>query len=262
MPNIDNIVKQLKNRKVFRSLAIYAGFAFVLLQVCSIIIPGLFLPEWTMTFIIVLIILGFPIIAVLSWIYDITPAEGEETASTETSQPLGVYALTGLVLTVIGFGFWVAVGVFGVSFGGDEERLSIAVLIPENISNIEHAILNRKIAEDLIIDISRFSSGAIILPSINEVLSTKNSLKPKKISRLLNTKYVLISSLFIEENNFELRCRLIEPYSRKSLYSKTWSDKQQNLPIVLEILSMGIIKSLDIEIAFPTKELPPPLILL
>ena len=261
MPNIDNIVKQLKNRKVFRSVAIYAGFAFVLLQVCDIVIPRLFLPEWTMTFIIVLAIIGFPIIAVLSWIYDITPAEGGETPPTEATQPLGVYALTGLVLTVIGVGFWVIVGVFGVSFGGDEERLSIAVLIPENISNIEHAILNRKIAEDLIIDISRFSSGAIILPSINEVLSTKNSLKPKKISRLLNTKYVLISSLFIEENNFEFRCRLIEPYSRKSLYSKTWSDKKQNLPIILEILSMGIIKSLDIEIVLPTKAISSPLIL-
>jgi TolB-like protein len=260
MPNIDKILKQLKNRKVFRSIAIYAGFAFVLLQVCDIVIPRLFLPEWTMTFIIVLTIIGFPIIAVLSWIYDITPSDGKEP-STETTQPIGIYALTGLVLTVIGVGFWVIVGVFGVSFGGDEERLSIAVLIPENISNIEHAILNRKIAEDLIIDISRFSSGAIILPSINEVLSTKNSLKPKKISRLLNTKYVLISSLFIEENNFELRCRLIEPYSRKSLYSKTWSDKKQNLPIILEILSMGIIKSLDIEIVLPTKAIPSPLIL-
>ena len=265
MPNIDNIVKQLKNRKVFRSLAIYAGFAFVLLQVCSIIIPGLFLPEWTMTLIIVLAIIGFPIIALLSWIYDITPSsKGSKTVSTETkgeTQPLGIYALTGLVLTIIGVTFWVGVGIFGLTFGGDDETLSIAVLLPENISNIEHEVINRKIAEDLIIDISRFSSGAIILPSINEVLSTKNSLKPKKISRLLNTKYVLISSLFIEENNFEFRCRLIEPYSRKSLYSKTWSDKQQNLSIVLEILSIGIIKSLDIEIVLPTKALPSPLIL-
>ena len=262
MPNINNIVKQLKKRKVFRSVAIYAAFAFVLIQVCSIVFPALYLPDWTMTFVVVLVIIGFPTTLVLSWIYDIIPAEDGETPPTDTSQPLGVYALTGLVLTVIGVGFWVIVGVFGVSFGGDEERLSIAVLIPENISNIEHAILNRKIAEDLIIDISRFSSGAIILPSINEVLSTKNSLKPKKISRLLNTKYVLISSLFIEENNFELRCRLIEPYSRKSLYSKTWSDKKQNLPIILEILSMGIIKSLDIEIVLPKKELPSPFMLL
>ena len=260
MPNIDNIVKQLKNRKVFRSLAIYAGFAFVLIQVCSIVFPALYLPDWTMTFLVVLVIIGFPTTLVLSWIYDITPSEGGKTPSMETTQPLGIYALTGLVLTVIGVGFWISVGIFGLSFGGDDERLSIAVLIPENISNIEHEILNRKIAEDLIIDISRFSSGAIILPSINEVLSTKNSLKPIKISRLLHTKYVLTSSLFIEENNFELRCRLIDPYSRKSLYSKTWLDKQQNLPIVLEILSIGIIKSLDVEIIPPTKEIISPVI--
>ena len=259
MPNIDNIVKQLKNRKVFRSLVIYAGFAFVLIQVCSIVFPALYLPEWTMTFLVVLVIIGFPTTLVLSWIYDITPTKGEEAPFTNTTQPFSVYALTGFVLTVIGVAFWVVVG---VSFGRDEERISIAVLIPENISNIEHEILNRKIAEDLIIDISRFSRGAIILPSVNEVLSTKNSLNPIKISRLLNTKYVLTSSLFIEENNFELRCRLIEPYSRKSLYSKTWSDKQQNLPIVLEILSMGVIKSLDIEIALPKKELPSNFILL
>ena len=258
MPNINNIVKQLKNRKVFRSLAIYAGFAFVLIQVCSIVFPALYLPDWTITFVVLLVIIGFPTTLVLSWIYDITPSNGEETPHTETSKPLGLYA--GLVLTVVGIGFWITVGVFGVSFGGDDERISIAVLIPENISNIGHEVLNRKIAEDLIIDISRFSSGAIILPSINEVLSTKNSLKPIKISRLLHTKYVLTSSLFIEENNFELRCRLIDPYSRKSLYSKTWLDKQQNLPIVLEILSIGIIKSLDVEIIPPTKEIISPVI--
>ena len=121
MPNIDNIVKQLKNRKVFKSLAIYAGFAFVLLQICDIVIPRLFLPEWTITLIIVLVIIGFPIIAVLSWIYDITPSEGEETASTDISQPFGIYAVTGLVLTVIGVGFWVSIGVVGVSFGGNTE---------------------------------------------------------------------------------------------------------------------------------------------
>ena len=74
MPNIDKILKQLKSRKVFRSVAIYAGFAFVLLQVCDIVIPRLFLPEWTMTLIIVLVIIGFPTTLVLSWIYDITPA--------------------------------------------------------------------------------------------------------------------------------------------------------------------------------------------
>ena len=59
MPNIDKILKQLKSRKVFRSVAIYAGFAFVLIQVCSIVFPALYLPDWTMTFVVVLVIIGF-----------------------------------------------------------------------------------------------------------------------------------------------------------------------------------------------------------
>ena len=73
MQNINNIVKELKNRKVFKSLAIYAAFAFVLIQVCSIVFPALYLPDWTMTFVVVLVIIGFPTTLVLSWIYDITP---------------------------------------------------------------------------------------------------------------------------------------------------------------------------------------------
>ena len=88
MPNIDKILKQLKNRKVFRSLAIYAGFAFVLIQVCSIVFPSLLLPDWTMTFLIVLVIIGFPTTFILSWIYDITPSESEETASINTKEEI------------------------------------------------------------------------------------------------------------------------------------------------------------------------------
>ena len=61
MPDSKNIFEQLKKRKVFRSIAIYAAFAFVLIQVCSIVFPALHLPDWTETFIVVLVIIGFPI---------------------------------------------------------------------------------------------------------------------------------------------------------------------------------------------------------
>ena len=132
MPNINNIVTQLINRKVFRSLAIYAAFAFVLIQVCSIVFPALYLPDWTITFVVLLVIIGFPTTLVLSWIYDITPAEDGEKPPTEATQPIGAYALTGLLLTVIGIGFWVSVGMFGITFGWDDEVPSIAIIPFEN----------------------------------------------------------------------------------------------------------------------------------
>jgi len=49
--------------------------------------PRLGLPEWTVTFLIVLLIAGFPIAVALSWIFDITPAGIKKTEPT-TSMPL------------------------------------------------------------------------------------------------------------------------------------------------------------------------------
>ena len=101
MPNIDNIVKQLKNRKVFRSLAIYAAFAFVLIQVCSIVFPALYLPDWTMTFVVVLVIIGFPTTLILSWIYDVTPEGVEKTDSVKLSSDTN-YSTIILILVIVG----------------------------------------------------------------------------------------------------------------------------------------------------------------
>jgi len=167
MPNIDNIVKQLKSRKVFRSLAIYAGFAFVLIQVCSIVFPALYLPDWTMTLLVVLLIIGFPTTLVLSWIYDITPAEDGETSPTEATQPLGVYALTGLVLTVIGIGFWVSISVFGLSFGGSDEVPSIAIIPFDNKGADEDEFYAYGISSELISDVA--GAGLIRVASIRDI---------------------------------------------------------------------------------------------
>ena len=73
MPDSNNIFKELKKRKVFRSIAIYAAFAFVLIKVSSIVFHALHLPDWTETFIVVLVMIRFPTTFILSWIYDVNP---------------------------------------------------------------------------------------------------------------------------------------------------------------------------------------------
>ncbi len=65
--------KELKRRKVFRIIAMYAATAFIIMEAGDIMLPRLGLPDWTVTFIIVLLIIGFPISIILSWIFDLTP---------------------------------------------------------------------------------------------------------------------------------------------------------------------------------------------
>ena len=216
MPNIDKILKQLKSRKVFRSVAIYAGFAFVLIQVCSIVFPALYLPDWTMSFVVVLVIIGFPTTLVLSWIYDITPSEGGETPPTEATQPLGVYALTGLVLTVIGVGFWVAVGVFGVSFGGDDEVPSIAIIPFDNKGDKEDEFYAYSISSELISDVT--SAGLIRVAGLKDIESLEyQTMKYNELSEKLFVRYIAHGSIWKIDSVFQLSMELYDTKTSKVL---------------------------------------------
>jgi hypothetical protein len=61
---------------VLRVITVYAAVAFVILQLVEILAPSLRLPDWTMNLILVVLIVGFIIAIILSWIYDIHPEGG------------------------------------------------------------------------------------------------------------------------------------------------------------------------------------------
>ena len=71
--------KELKRRNVLRSLAIYAGTAFIILEAATIIFPRWGLPDWTIDLVLYLLIIGLVITVIISWIYDITPEGVQKT---------------------------------------------------------------------------------------------------------------------------------------------------------------------------------------
>ncbi|HDS06580.1 MAG TPA: hypothetical protein ENO05_03040, partial [Bacteroides sp.] len=73
--------RELKRRRVFRVSAMYAATAFIIIEAGDIVLPRLGLPDWTVTLLIILLIAGFPIAIILSWIFDVTPEGIEKTES-------------------------------------------------------------------------------------------------------------------------------------------------------------------------------------
>jgi len=71
--------KEVKRRNVHRSLAIYAGTSFIILEAATIIFPRWGLPEWSIDLVLWLLILGAFINVIVSWIYDITPGGVQKT---------------------------------------------------------------------------------------------------------------------------------------------------------------------------------------
>jgi hypothetical protein len=64
---------ELKRRNVFRVAAAYAVIAWLLVEVSDTIFPRLGLPDWTVTFVIVLLLLGVPVSLFFAWAYELTP---------------------------------------------------------------------------------------------------------------------------------------------------------------------------------------------
>jgi Predicted integral membrane protein len=64
--------RELKRRHVYTVVATYAVVSWMLLQIGEVTFGPLHLPEWVMSRLVVLVIIGFPIVVVLAWFFDLT----------------------------------------------------------------------------------------------------------------------------------------------------------------------------------------------
>jgi tetratricopeptide (TPR) repeat protein len=72
-PNLFNFWNELKRRKVVKASFVYLAVAYAIIQAADIVFPRLGLPDWTVTFVLILLIIVFILVIVLTWVYDITP---------------------------------------------------------------------------------------------------------------------------------------------------------------------------------------------
>jgi len=56
-----SLIAELKRRNVFRVAAAYGVVGWPLAEVASVVLPALHLPDWTLTFLIIVILTGFPL---------------------------------------------------------------------------------------------------------------------------------------------------------------------------------------------------------
>jgi len=90
--NLGQFWQELKRRKVVRVIAMYAGVAYIIIELVSNITEPLHLPDWTSTLVILLLAIGFPITAILSWIFDVTPEGLKKTEPVKVVQEKGAEA--------------------------------------------------------------------------------------------------------------------------------------------------------------------------
>src|SRR5215471_13071900 len=102
------LISELKRRRVFRVLIGYGIAAFAVLQIIEPVMHGLHWPDAVLSYVVVALALGFPIVVVLAWIFDVKAGRVERTESVAPSSdgrsPSGVR----LALLLVGIGLLAA----------------------------------------------------------------------------------------------------------------------------------------------------------
>lgn len=64
---------ELKRRNVVRVAIAYVIASWLILQLANILIPLLGLPTWTERFVLLIILIGFPLAMFFAWAFELTP---------------------------------------------------------------------------------------------------------------------------------------------------------------------------------------------
>ena len=100
------LFSELRRRNVFRVCGTYVVAAWFLVQTAFTLEGVMNLPEWFDGLVLAVAMLGFPIIAILAWAFELTPdgfkrtevVSAEDSIATQTGKKLDVAIVIGLVL--------------------------------------------------------------------------------------------------------------------------------------------------------------------
>ena len=249
------LFKELKRRKVFKTLGVYGAAALVIINLATSVFPYLNLPEWTVTFVIVLVVLGFPITFFLSWTYDLKretdtddKSSHEDVGSDKKSKKM-ILPITGF-FTVIGGAFWVWYSLGSMSHGSDMDKKifqSIAVLYLENLSNDPN---DENICAGLTTSITTALSrlGRFKVKARTDVLKFRNKITGhKEINEILGVDAYIEGSIIKPpgSNKYNANITLIDAEKGNNLWAKEYSKTAEEILTIPNTIVSEVSKFLS-----------------
>jgi len=264
--------RELKRRKVFRVVAIYAGAAFVVIEVINNVVEPLGLPDWLPTLVILLLIIGFPVAAILAWLFDITPegvklteAVGESGDTQESSgserrklRPSDIV----IAVLVIAVGILVYPKIFSKDelkgVRDNDGKITIAVMPFENLSGDTIYNIWQGGFQNLVI--STLSNSAELTvrkyQAVNDLLNEKREVNMSSLSSAiasdvagkLDSKTFILGNILKAGNMVRVNAQLVDAESEE-IY-KTYQidgDSENDFFLLADSLSRMIKNFMEIK---------------
>lgn len=226
-----SVVGELKRRKIIQVIAVYAVVAWLVVQIITSIEQPLNLPGWTDTLVIVLLVLGFPVMLVVSWAFNVTPGRlvrddgGAETA--KGSRRTIEFVLIGLVAIAVG---WL---IYRTEFDEPPAEQPVAQeVVPDILSNSvavlpfanlspdpDNAFFAAGIHDTILNELAKISDMRVI--SRTAMLRYADGMTPiPQIAEELRVDTVMEGSVQYANGRVLVTAQLIDPTTNAHLWSE------------------------------------------
>jgi TolB-like protein/Flp pilus assembly protein TadD len=225
--NFSRFFAELKRRHVYRAAIAYGMVAWLLTQIATQVFPFFDIPNSAVRFVIVALLLGFPIAMLLAWLYEFT-GEGfvrDEDVDPSTRKSAGRrldFIIIGVLLVLI------AVLIFGrplfrSSSGEIIPEKSIAVLPFANFSDDkQNAFFADGIQDDILTALARISDLRVISRSSVMQFRDPAAHSLREVGKLLGVANVLEGSVRREGDKVVVNVQLIDALKDRHLWAKRY----------------------------------------
>ena len=257
---ISAVLTELNRRKVLRTVGAYAVAVFVVLQLMDAAVEPLRLPDWLPTLVVIVLILGFPLVFILAWQFEVTP-EGvrkTRTAGLLTGpQNILLFSLMMLGTVGLGYGFYgYYSNVFVAGGSGNATSLSgqrrefvapensIAVLPFSDLSqDSSQGYFSDGISEE-ILNLLAQVDGLRVAARTSSFAFRKGNKDIREIGRLLNVGAILEGSIRKAGDRIRLTAQLINVADGYHIWSQTYDRKLDDVFVIQDDVASAIATAL------------------
>jgi TolB-like protein/Tfp pilus assembly protein PilF len=266
MSRSGQLLQELKRRRVFRVAAVYAVVAFVIWQAAEIAFPALRLPDWSLTLVVVLTLLGFPIAVVLAWAFEITPEGVKRTeplpddAATPQARGSSVAVAAGAALLVA----IVAVAWILLSDGAPEDATSadqegsLLVLPFENLGPPEDGYFADGVTEAITSRLAALDGIGVISRQTANTYKASDKTVPEIGAELAGVAYVLEGTFQRERpgdpsSPVRVTVQLIRVADDQHLWSQHYDEEWIEVFRVQSEIAEHVARELDVTLLEPER---------
>jgi TolB-like protein len=258
-----SLFSELKRRNIFRVALLYLVASWMILQVADTGVSLLGLPGWTGKFVFLLLVIGFPLVMVFTWVYEITPegirreqdVEHDASTTDATARKLNIAVV---VLLLLALGGMVAdrlipedtvtansAAVEAPDPAGPSEQ-SIAVLPFVNMSaDDDNEYFSDGLSEELLNLLARIPELQVAARTSTFIFKNSKASIPE-IASNLQVAHVLEGSVRKSGENIRITAQLIKASNGYHLWSKSWDRKLTDVFAIQDEIAAAVVAALKV----------------